>query len=99
MVQALKDMQSFISTDPWRGIVIGPTGQLVDATTDEQLQLYARNASVSLNHSIGTARMSPFSAEWGVVNPDLLVKGTRGLSVVDASIFVCLEFPHIYNYS
>ena len=93
MVQAIKDMQNFISSDPWKDVIVGPVGALANATTDEQLELYARNASISINHSIGTARMSPFGAKWGVVDPDLLVKGTRGLSVVDASVFVRLSPP------
>ena len=92
MVQALKDMRAFISTSLWKDFIIAPTGDLANALTDEELELYARNSSLSLNHSIGTARMSPFEAEWGVVDPDLLVKGVRGLSIVDASIFVCRCF-------
>ena len=91
MVQAIKDMQTFISTGPWKDFIIGPIGPLANITTDEQLQLYVRNTSESISHSIGTARMSPFGSNWGVVNPDLSVKGTRGLSVVDASVFVCIE--------
>lgn len=88
MIQAIKDMQTFMASDPWKDFIIGPVGQLANLTTDDQLELFARNASISINHSIGTARMSPFGAEWGVANPDLSVKGTRGLSVADASIFV-----------
>lgn len=96
MVHAIKDMQTFMSTGPWKDFVIGPIGALVNSTTDEQLQFYARNTSESISHSIGTARMSPFGADWGVVNPDLSVKGTHGLSVVDASIFVCIEDLVVY---
>jgi len=32
--------------------------------------------------------MSPQGATWGVVDPDYRVKGTSGLRIVDASIFV-----------
>ncbi|KAK7687997.1 hypothetical protein QCA50_008367 [Cerrena zonata] len=95
MIQAIKDMKTFVSADPWKDIIIGPVGQLSTATTDEQLALYARNGSISINHSIGTARMSPFSAKWGVVDPDLAVKGARGLSVVDASVFPSIPECHM----
>lgn len=88
MIQSIKDMQAFISTDLWKKVDITPSDNLANAQTNEQLEAYIRNQSVSIYHSIGTARMSSFGAKWGVVNPDLLVKGTRGLSIVDASIFV-----------
>jgi choline dehydrogenase len=32
--------------------------------------------------------MSPKGSGWGVVDPDLLVKGVNGLRIVDASVFV-----------
>jgi len=32
--------------------------------------------------------MSPKGAKWGVVDPDLKVKGVEGLRVIDASILV-----------
>ena len=29
-------------------------------------------------HAVGTAAMSPLGAEWGVLDPDFRVKGTKG---------------------
>ena len=34
--------------------------------------------------------MSPYKASWGVLDPDLRVKGTKGLRVIDAS-----AIPHV----
>lgn len=39
-------------------------------------------------HPVGTASMTARDAKWGVVDPDLKVKGVEGVRVVDASVFV-----------
>jgi hypothetical protein len=36
--------------------------------------------------------MSPRDANYGVVNPDLLVKGTTGLRIIDASVLVSIIY-------
>lgn len=68
-------------------------------TTDEELDAYIRKISTAIHHAVGTARMaSRDSPTEGVVNPDLTVKGTHGLRVIDASIFVSPHFqPHVYS--
>jgi choline dehydrogenase-like flavoprotein len=58
------------------------------AGTDEELDEYVRANSATIFHPVGTAAMSPKGAEWGVVDPDLKVKGVKGLRVVDASVLV-----------
>jgi len=52
------------------------------------------NFSLSINHGVGTARMSPATANWGVVDSHLLVKGVEGLRVVDASVFPAIPECH-----
>ena len=39
----------------------------------------------SVFHAVGTAAMSRCGDLWGVLDPDLTVKGTKGLRVIDAS--------------
>jgi choline dehydrogenase-like flavoprotein len=57
-------------------------------TTDEELNAFLRASTVPYLHGGCSAGMSPRNASWGVVDPDFRVKGTTGLRVVDASVFV-----------
>ena len=45
-------------------------------------------------HGVGTAGMSERGAQWGVLDPDLRVKGTTGLRVVDASALPYVPTGH-----
>lgn len=52
--------------------------------TDEQLLAYAQQAGATMYHGCGTCRMGTDSE--AVVNPDLSVRGLKGLYVADASV-------------
>ncbi|KAJ7881442.1 aryl-alcohol oxidase [Mycena leptocephala] len=45
-------------------------------------------------HPVGTAGMSPKGATWGVVDPDLSVKGLTGLRIVDLSVVPFIPAAH-----
>ena len=45
-------------------------------------------------HAVGTAAISRRGAPWGVLDPDLRVKGTKGLRVVDASAIPYVPTGH-----
>ena len=45
-------------------------------------------------HAVGTVAMSEHGAQWGVLDPDLRVKGTTGLRVVDASALPYVPTGH-----
>lgn len=97
LIQSVKDTYTLLSTPAWSGFIAGPYGPLVNVTTDELLLEYTRNHTVHLSHPVGTAAMSPPKADWGVVNPDLTLKGAKGLRIVDASIFVSyISHPYVY---
>lgn len=90
MRNAVRSAQRFLSARAWAQYILAPFGELANATTDAELDTYIRANTATIFHPVGTAAMSPKGAKWGVVDPDLLVKGTFGLRVVDASILVSL---------
>ncbi len=85
--QGIKAGQRFVAAKAWEGYFVRP---LVRLTTDEEIDEYIRQNAVSFFHPVATAAMSARNASWGVVDPDLRVKGVRGLRVVDASVVVRL---------
>lgn len=89
--------RSFLSARAWSDYIIAPFGSGANATTDAELEQFARNTAISLSHLVGSAAMGPANPSsdnakaesgTGVVNPDLTVKGTVGLRIVDASVMV-----------
>ncbi|KAH9177980.1 aryl-alcohol-oxidase from pleurotus Eryingii [Lactarius sanguifluus] len=94
ITEAVKAAQRFMAASPWQGFVLGQFGNFANVTTDEQIAAYARNNAATVFHPVGTAFMSAAGAKNGVVNPDLTVKSTVGLRVVDASIFPYVPSMH-----
>ena len=85
--EAIRSARRFISAPTWSSYITSqsPTN---NATTDADLEQYIRNNAVSFFHPVATTAMSSFGADWGVVNPDLKVKNTHGLRIVDAGVIV-----------
>lgn len=88
ITEAVKAAQRFMAAPAWDGFQLGQYGDFAGVTSDAAIEQYARNSAATVFHPTGTAYMSPYNAPHGVTNPDLTVKGTKGLRVVDASIFV-----------
>ena len=57
-----------------------------EVTSDKDIQAYARTSSKTDYHPVGTCRMGKENNPAAVVTPDLRVKGTEGLRIIDASI-------------
>lgn len=93
MVQVVKAARRFVQTPPWEGFILGQFGVIGEAETDDEILAASRQEIVTIWHPTSTASMSPRNASWGVVDPDLLVKGTNGIRVVDASVIVSAFAP------
>jgi choline dehydrogenase-like flavoprotein len=67
-------------------------------STDAEIDDFIRESGGSVFHPAGTASMSPKGATWGVVDPNLNVKGLSGLRVVDLSVAVSRQLPIFLLY-
>jgi len=75
--------------------VIRPLDALAQALTSEAaLEAYLRSNTSSAFHPAGSAAMSPRNAPWGVVDPDLLLKGASGVRIIDASVMPFVPSGH-----
>ena len=50
-------------------------------------------------HAVGTAMMTRYEDSWGVVNPDLKMKGVKGLRVADVSVLPYVPAAHSKSLS
>jgi choline dehydrogenase-like flavoprotein len=83
--EAIRSARRFVKAPVWQGYINLPPD--VPETDDDLNKLITSKAS-NLHHPVGTAAMSAADASYGVLNPDLRVKGVAGLRVVDSSAFV-----------
>ncbi|KAJ7693406.1 alcohol oxidase [Mycena rosella] len=93
MREAIKSALRFASAPAWAGYVISPVGVDFDST-DAELNTFILANTGTIFHAAGTASMSPKGATWGVVDPDLLVKGLTGLRIVDTSVVPFIPSAH-----
>ncbi|KAK0499334.1 glucose-methanol-choline oxidoreductase [Armillaria luteobubalina] len=87
MNYAVQSSKEFVTANAWKGCVLS----IATNTTDEDI----RNGVSNMNHPVSTASMSPIGADWGVVDPDLRLKGVGGVRIVDASILPLVPLAHI----
>ncbi|KAF5349895.1 hypothetical protein D9757_013616 [Collybiopsis confluens] len=97
MRQAIRMALQFSSTPTWNGYILaqfGPFANITLHSNDSVLDAFIRDSTSSVAHPVGTVAMSARGAEYGVVDPDLRVKGVEGLRVIDASVFPFITSSH-----
>ncbi|KAJ7678737.1 glucose-methanol-choline oxidoreductase [Mycena olivaceomarginata] len=79
---ALKRAQRFVTAPVWKDYILAPT--------------FIRNNAGTISHLVGSAAMSARGARYGVVDPDLIVKGATRLSIIDASVLRTYTIDGVY---
>lgn len=97
MREAVKSALRFAGAAAFADYVISPLGVNI-GSTDAQLDYHIRDNTVTIWHPAGTASMSPAGATWGVVDPDLRVKGLSGLRIVDLSVVVSRQPRYLVSF-
>ncbi|KAJ7436219.1 alcohol oxidase [Mycena latifolia] len=91
--EAVRTIQRFAQASTWVGYIISPISVNTTAP-DSELDAYIRSHASTIFHPVGTAAMSARGAKYGVVDPDLTVKGLKGLRIVDASVLPFIPAAH-----
>ncbi|KAI0320623.1 alcohol oxidase [Amylostereum chailletii] len=97
IVEALRTANRFTQAKSWDGYILEPYGDFATAISgsDVDLEAYARKTSTTVWHPTSSVSMSKKGTSDGVLNPDLSVKNTIGLRVVDASALPFVPAAHI----
>jgi choline dehydrogenase-like flavoprotein len=86
LVESIKYLRTLASTAPFSDVIQSFNDPPVSVTSDDDIAAFVRQDLQSLKHPVGTAAIAP-RVLGGVVDPKLLVYGTKNLRVADASIF------------
>ncbi|KAJ7220528.1 aryl-alcohol oxidase [Mycena pura] len=90
MREAFFAVNRFAAAPAWDGYILSPTVNI----TDNNLNDFIRANTGVIWHPVKTAAMSAKGADYGVVDPDLRVKGIAGLRIVDASVLPFIPTGH-----
>lgn len=88
LVEGYRVAKRFYSAPAWNGYILAPATPDPDTIPIADYHKFLRESTGTTSHACGTAAMSARNAKHGVVDPDLRVKGVKGIRVVDASVFV-----------
>jgi len=93
-IAAIKKARELMSLPVYKTHVIREWGTLSAANTDEELREYIRQQSFVGWHGTSSVALSAIGSSTGVLNPDLRVKGVKGIRVIDGSIFPYVPAAH-----
>ncbi|EIM83276.1 aryl-alcohol-oxidase from pleurotus Eryingii [Stereum hirsutum FP-91666 SS1] len=94
IVEAIKAARRFVGSPAFSNYIVD-TVIPANATTDDELAQFARDNAGTVFHPTGTTAMSAWNdTSSGVVNPDLTVKGVKGLRIIDAGILPFVPAAH-----
>jgi choline dehydrogenase len=85
---AIRNVRTFYAAKAFEGYIVSESAPSAGAESDDELDAVISANFATTWHPTSTAKMSPKGADYGVVDPDLKVKGVRGLRIVDASVMV-----------
>lgn len=94
LLEAYKAAKKQLTHPIMNGFALAPANPGPEVTSDEDIIRFMRNNTIATSHGTGTAAMSRQNSSDGVVDPELKVKGIKGIRVIDASVFV--SFNSIY---
>lgn len=96
MRESVRAAKRFAGAPAWDDFITGSVGKLF-SDSNEDLDAHARRESSTVFHPTSTASMASRASSKGVVNPDLTVKGTIGLRIVDLSVLVSFAHSHFHS--
>ena len=90
LVDGIRVAREVAATEPLASWLRAEVAPGPDVRDDAAISEYARRAAHTVYHPAGTARMGAAGDPLAVVDPELRVRGVRGLRVADASVFPTL---------
>ncbi|PPQ81857.1 hypothetical protein CVT25_013457 [Psilocybe cyanescens] len=96
MREAVRSILRLASAPAWSDYIVGPADASQPSLTssDEEVDAFIKGHARSAYHVVGTSSMSKKDAKTGVVDPNLLLKNTVGVRVVDASVLPFVPAGH-----
>ncbi|EKM83239.1 hypothetical protein AGABI1DRAFT_111689 [Agaricus bisporus var. burnettii JB137-S8] len=90
----VRNIRTFYAAKAFEGYIKSESPPSAGAESDEELDAFISATFATTWHPTSTVKMSPKGADYGVVDPDLKVKGIQGLRVVDASVMPFVVSAH-----